>query len=81
MNGVRVVILECYMPTQCPLHTGEVSSKYLKGFKVMVRTKCYNFWRLGEISWTKSELSFMYPTPLSNAFYNLTSFLKVVQRV
>ena len=24
-NGVRVVILECDMPTQCPLHIGEVS--------------------------------------------------------
>ena len=32
MESVRVVILVCDMRTQCPLHIGEVSCKYLTGF-------------------------------------------------
>ena len=49
---------------------------FLKGFKVMVRTKFYNFWRLGEITHGPSqlELSFLHPIPVPNAHYNLTKF-------
>ena len=48
----------------------------LKGFKVMIHTKFYNFWRLGEITHGPSqmELLFLYPTPLPIALYNLTKF-------
>ena len=51
-------------------------SNILKDFKVMVLTKFYNFWRLGKITHAPSqlELSFLYPTPLPNALYNLTKF-------
>ena len=57
------------MPTQCPLHTGKVSQKYLNVFKVMVCTKFLQFRRQGDITHGPSqlELSFLYPTPLPNA--------------
>ena len=32
-QSVRVVFLVCDTPSQCPLPNGEVSGKYLKGFK------------------------------------------------
>ena len=69
------------MPTQCPLHTGEVRSymyheNILTCFKAMVRTIFLQFWRQGEIthgpSQLETELSFLYLTPLPNALYNLT---------
>ena len=45
----------------------------LKGFRVMVCTKFYNFGRLWEITPEPSllELSFLHATPLPNALYNL----------
>ena len=48
----------------------------LKGFRVMVRTKLYNFGRLWEITPEPSrlELSFLYSTLLPNALYNLTKY-------
>ena len=48
----------------------------LKGFRVMVRTKFYNFGRLWEITPEPSrlELSFLHATLLPNALYNLTKF-------
>ena len=48
----------------------------LKGFRVMVRTKFYNFGRLWEITPEPSrlEFSFLHATLLPNALYNLTKF-------
>ena len=48
----------------------------LKGFRVMVRIKFYNFERLWEITPESSrlELSFLHATLLPNALYNLTKF-------
>ena len=48
----------------------------LKGFRVMVRTKFYNFGRLWEITPEPSrlELSMLHATLLPNALYNLTKF-------
>ena len=64
----------------CLLNVLYILMKYheniLKGFKVMVHTKFYNFWRLWEIAHGPSqlELSFLYPTPLPDSLYNLTKF-------
>ena len=59
----------------CLLNVLYILVKYhentLKGFKVMVDTKFYNFWRLGEITYGPSQLE-LYPTPLPNALYDLT---------
>ena len=48
----------------------------LKGFRVMVHTKFYNFGRLWEITPEPSrlELTFLHATLLPNALYNLTKF-------
>ena len=48
----------------------------LKGFRVKVGTKFYNFGRLWEITPEQSllELSFLHATLLPNALYNLTKF-------
>ena len=50
----------------------------LKGFRVMVCTKFYNFGSLWEITPEPSrlELSFLHMTLLPNALYNLTKFHK-----
>ena len=72
-ESARVVFLVRDTPTQCPLHIGE---NILKGFRVIVRTKFYNFGRLWEITPEPSplELSFLHATLLPNALYNLTKF-------
>ena len=48
----------------------------LKGFRVIVHTKFYNFGRLWEITPEPSrlEFSFMHATLQPNTFYNLTKF-------
>ena len=48
----------------------------LKGFRVIVRTKFYNFGRLWEIipEPCRLQLSFLHATLLPNALYNLTKF-------
>ena len=64
----------------CLLNVLYILVKYheniLTCFKVMVRTKFLQFQRQGDITHGPSqlELSFLYPTPLPNAFYNLTEF-------
>ena len=51
----RVVFLVRDMPTQCPLHIGEVSWKYLKGFQSYGPHKILQFWEtMGDNSWIKS---------------------------
>ena len=45
MESVRVIILLRDMPAQGILHIGEVSWKYLKGFRVMARTRFNNYGR------------------------------------
>ena len=49
----------------------------------MVRTKFLQFRRQGDITHGPSqlELSFLYLTPLPNALFNLTEFMKIAQRV
>ena len=62
----------------CLLNVLYILVKYheniLTCFKVMVRTKLLQFGRQGDITHGPSqlELSFLYPTPLPNALYNLT---------
>ena len=53
----------------------------LKDFRVMVRTKFYNFGRLWEITLEPSrlELSFLHATLLPNT--TSQSFMKIAQRV
>ena len=64
----------------CLLNVIYILMKYheniLLCFKVMVRTKFLQFRRQGDITHGPSqlELSFLYPTPLSNALDNLTEF-------
>ena len=64
------------MSTQCPLHIGEVSWKYLKGFQSYGPHKILQFWELWEITPEPSqlELSFLHAPLLPNARYNLTKF-------
>ena len=53
-ESARVVFLVRDMPTQCPLHIGEVSWKYLKGFQSYGPHKILQFWEtMGDYSWTK----------------------------
>ena len=42
-NGVRTVIPECDMPTQCLLHIVKVSSKYLSVLKLWLAQNFDNF--------------------------------------
>ena len=64
----------------CLLNVLYILVKYhensLTCFKVMVRTKFLQFRGQGDITRGPSqlELSFLYPTPLPNALYNLTEF-------
>ena len=64
----------------CLLNVLYILVKYLenilKGFRVMVRTKFYNFGRLWEITLEPSRLglSILHATLLPNALYNLTKF-------
>ena len=65
-ESARVVFLVRDTPTQCPLHIGEVSWKYLKGFQSYGPHKILQFWELWEItpepSWL--ELSFLHSYPM-----------------
>ena len=73
-ESARVVFLVHHTPTQCPLHIGEVSWKYLKGFQSYGPHKILQFWEtMGDNSWIKS-MSFLHMTLLPNALYNLTKF-------
>ena len=75
-ESARVVFLVRDTPTQCPLILMKYHENILKGFRVMVCTKFYNFGRLWEITPEPSrlELSFLHTTLLPNALYNLTKF-------
>ena len=76
MESARVVFLVRGMPTQCPLHIGEVSWKYLKGCQSYGPHKILQFWEtMGDNSWTKSiRVVILHKTLLPNALYNLTKF-------
>ena len=69
-----------FLYATCLLNVLYILVKYreniLKGFRVMVRTKFYNFGRLWEITPESSrlELSFLHVTLLPNVLYNLTKF-------
>ena len=55
MESARVILLVRDTPTQCPLHIGEVSWKYLKGFQSYGPHKILQVWEtMGDNSWTKS---------------------------
>ena len=76
MESARVVFLVRKMPTQCPLHIGEVSWKYLKGFQSYGPHKILQFWEtMGDNSWTKSVrvVILACDTP-TNALCNLIKF-------
>ena len=76
MESVRVSFLNVI----CLLNVLYILVKYheniLTCFKVMVCTNFLQFQRQGDITHGPSqlELSFLYPTPLPNALYNLTEF-------
>ena len=69
-----------FLYVTCLLNVLYILVKYheniLQGFRVMARTKFYNFGRLWEITPESSplELSFLHVTLLPNALYNLTKF-------
>ena len=44
MESARIVLLVRDTPTQCALHIGEVSLKYLKGFQSYGPHKILQFW-------------------------------------
>ena len=69
-----------FLYATCRLNVLYILVKYhkniLKGFRVMVRTKFYNFGRLWDITPEPSqlELSFLHMTLLPSALYSLTKF-------
>ena len=60
------------MPTQCPLHIGKVSQKYLKEFLELLPTQDLN--NQGDNCRMESELSFLNMTCLYNVLYILVNY-------